>query len=586
MNENRFPNHPERRKTDPLYREIVDNMSDGLPSGDLVAVYKDCTQKREAEIALSAREEQYRLLVDHQTDLIVKVDTEGRFLFVSPSYCRLFGKSEAELLGHAFMPLVHEDDRAETARVMASLHQPPHSVYIEQRALTIHGWRWLGWVDTALLDAHGQITGVIGVGRDINARKQAELALQESEERYRGLVEDTSALICTFTPDGAIDFVNNACCRYFQQSSDHLIGGSFFHWIPVDEHDRLRAGLAALTPEAPVFTHEHRVIRPGMGLCWQRWTHRGLFNHQGQLRIIQGIGDDITERRQAEEEARHLNAVLEQRVRERTVALEATNRELESFVYSVSHDLRAPLRAVTGFAQILARRHREPLDADGRHYLDNVVKAGERMGELIDRLLDYSRTGREALRLEPVELAELLGNLQANFATRITASGARLQVRQPLANPQGDPTLLGQILNNLIDNALTYTRHGIPPVIELGAEARDNRVELWVRDNGIGIAPEYHEKIFQVFQRLHDQDDVPGTGIGLAIVAKAVKLLDGCIRLESTPGEGSCFTLELPLASPVVDAGAYNTLPRGQRGPSPAPRSPQRHDQPLHSADR
>jgi PAS domain S-box-containing protein len=545
-----------RQYRDERIRLWVENYVFKLPQGDLVAIYKDTTESCQAEIALKQNEEKYRLLVDHQTDLVVKVDAAGRFLFVSPSYCRLFGKTEAELLGHAFMPLVHEDDRATTEKAMASLAAPPHSVYIEQRALTVAGWRWLGWVDTALLDEAGRISAILGVGREITARKEAELALRQSEERYRGLVEVASALICTFLPDGTIRFVNHAYCRYFQRRQDELIGTNVFHLIPIGEHDAIHAKLAALTPETPVQTHEFQVIQPGISLRWQRWTLHGLFDGTNRLRAVQSIGDDITDRKQAEEEVRHLNQALEQRVHDRTAALEAANRELESFVYSVSHDLRAPLRAITGFGQILARRHRAHLDSEGQHYLDNVVEAGERMGELIDRLLDYSRTGREALRPQPVQLADLVAGLKANFAARIAATGADFRVREPLALPHGDPTLIGQVLSNLLDNALTYTRHGVAPVIELATEVHDNRVALWVRDNGIGIAPEFHDKIFQVFQRLHAQDEVPGTGVGLAIVAKAASVLDGSVRVESAPGQGSRFILELPLAQ------AQGPLPR------------------------
>ncbi|WP_052315005.1 sensor histidine kinase [Thiocystis violascens] len=249
----------------------------------------------------------------------------------------------------------------------------------------------------------------------------------------------------------------------------------------------------------------------------------------------------------SESEARYraLNEVLERRVAERTAELESANRDLASFSYSVSHDLRAPLRAINGFARILARRERERLDEESRHYLDNVVEAGQRMETLIEDLLDYSHTGQGAVRAQPVALGPILASLHSTFGERIAAAGAILEIREPLATPLGDATLIGQILNNLVDNALLYRcREGVPRIV-LEARRQDDRVVIGVSDNGIGIDPDDTEKIFQVFQRLHSQEDYPGTGIGLAIVTKAAHRMGGEIGLESVPGQGSRFSVSL-----------------------------------------
>lgn len=414
--------HPMRLYEDQRIALWVESYVFKIASGEIVAIFQDATERKEAETALRASEAKYRLLVDNQTDLIVKVDAQGRFEFVSPSYCRLFGKTEEELLGRTFMPLVHAEDRKRTAQAMEDLYAPPYTTYVEQRAMTQDGWRWLGWVDTAVLDEAGQITAIIGVGRE------------------------------------------------------------------------------------------------------------------------------ITERKRAEEQVQRLNVELEQRVRDRTAELEAANKELEAFAYSVSHDLRAPLRAVTGFAHILARKHRQSLDEQGRHYLDQVVANSTRMATLIDDLLEYSRTGHGAVQTRPVPLAPIIAGLRSTFEERIAETHAVIRVSEPLATPLGDPTLLAQVLNNLLDNALTYSLDDRAPQVTITAQRRDGWTQLSVADNGIGIPPEDHEKVFQVFQRLHDQDAYPGTGIGLAIVAKAVQLMNGKVRLESDPGQGSRFVLMLPTA--------------------------------------
>ncbi|MEW8691142.1 MAG: PAS domain S-box protein [Candidatus Thiodiazotropha endolucinida] len=540
---------PIRSYQDERIQLWVENYVYRLPGGEIVAIFNDVTDRKMAELALQDSEEKYRLLVENQNDLVVKVDLEGHFEFVSPSYCRMFGKREEELLGNKFMPLVHKNDQAKTLEVMQQLYHPPYTAYLEHRALTSAGWRWLGWMDTAVLDKDENVTAIVGVGRDITDRIETMKALRESEERYRAVVEDTPVLICKFLPEGEIAFVNKAYSDYFHKSADELIGSNFTDLIPAQDRETMMSHIRALTPDTPTQSYEHQVITKTGKTRWQRWTNRALFTPQGEILSYQSIGQDITERKLAEIKVSRLNNELEARVNERTRELESANKELESFVYSVSHDLRAPLRAVTGFAHILVNRHADSLNEEGRHYLENVLQAGSHMGELIDDLLQYSRTGRGTLQMRPIELAPIIDGLQVTFSERIENCDAKLIIEKPLATPLGDATLIGQQFSNLIDNALTYHIPDIAPVIRIASKRDDNRVFITIEDNGIGIAPEYHQKIFQVFQRLHSQDEYPGTGVGLAIVAKAARMMNGEVRVESSIGEGCKFTIILPVAA-------------------------------------
>ena len=276
---------------------------------------------------------------------------------------------------------------------------------------------------------------------------------------------------------------------------------------------------------------------------------------------------DVSERVQAEKTLEKYRGHLEELIKARTAQLQSANKELRAFAYSVSHDLRAPLRAIGGFADIIARRHRKSLNEQGQHYFDNIVQASEQMNRLIDDLLAYSRLGRQTVRRQPVPLGDLLAQVTTILTERVVKTGAQISLPPPDTLPTLDSnwTLLNRVFTNLLDNALLYHRPGAPPRVAVSCQTEADRVIISISDNGIGIAPEFHEKIFNIFQRLHSQTDYAGTGIGLATVKKAVELLGGQISVDSAVGEGSTFYVELPLRPTDEQISGSSDVEKGQK---------------------
>ncbi|GCE20333.1 hybrid sensor histidine kinase/response regulator [Dictyobacter kobayashii] len=226
--------------------------------------------------------------------------------------------------------------------------------------------------------------------------------------------------------------------------------------------------------------------------------------------------------------------------------LEQKNQEIQAFAYALAHDLRAPLRAITGFSQIVEQDYQAVLDADGRHYMENIVHACAQMDRLIDDLLNYTRIEHRAIRFKPVALGYLMQQIVKGMATRINENQATINIAEDLPTVYGDATLINQIFVNLLENALVYHKPGENAQVTISWWEEDESAVICLADNGIGISPKNHEKIFNLFQRLHSDDIYPGTGIGLAIVKKAVDLLDGFVWVESTLGVESKFFVKLP----------------------------------------
>jgi signal transduction histidine kinase len=268
-----------------------------------------------------------------------------------------------------------------------------------------------------------------------------------------------------------------------------------------------------------------------------------IIDEHGRIANYVAIKEDITERVEAERHIRELNESLERRVAERTAELERANKELESFSSTVSHDLRAPLRAINGFSRLLLENERARLSDDGRGMLDRIVANSSRLGALIEEILEYSRAAQKPLHRTPVDLGKLARSIADEMAGDHPA--ARVDVATlPLV--EGDATMLHQVLQNLVGNALKFSAGRSAPRVEVGCSREGDEDVFFVRDNGAGFDMRYADKLFGMFQRMHSESQFPGTGVGLAIVKRLIERHGGRIWAESAPEAGATFYFTVP----------------------------------------
>ncbi|MBE0432141.1 PAS domain S-box protein [candidate division WOR-3 bacterium] len=382
---------------------------------------------------------------------------------------------------------------------------------------------------------------------DENAARRLEeehTRLKASEEKFRNLFQHSNEAIFILDLNGRVLDANQKLLALFGYRPSEIAAVTIYDLVDAAEESRYRSALQALTGEgSAVFEID---LKRKNGQIFPAEVSASTFAI-GRAKVVQGVVRNISERKRAEEELRKYRKHLEAFVAQRTDQLEAANKELESFAYSVSHDLRAPLRAMEGFANALLEDYADRLDETGRDYARRVVAAAEHMDILIQDLLSYSRLSRSELKPAAVDLDSVLGEVMHQFSADIEKTSAQIRIERPLPAVMGDHATLVNVLSNLLSNAIKFVEPGVRPRINIRAEETGTRVRLWVEDAGIGIAPEYHDRIFRIFERLQGVEKYPGTGIGLAIVKKGLERMGGQVGVDSAPGRGSKFWIELRL---------------------------------------
>jgi PAS domain S-box-containing protein len=375
----------------------------------------------------------------------------------------------------------------------------------------------------------------------------ARVHAEEDSKRLLQVIDNSSAVIYMRDADGRYLLVNRRYEELFGVTRQEIVGMTDFDLFPPEVAADFRANdLKALASGAAIQAEENAPHDDGPHTYIT--VKYPLTDTAGRHYAICGISTDITDLKHAEEEANRLNAGLETRVRERTAELEASTRELDAFAYSVSHDLRAPLRAVAGFSELLLEDYGSGLDAIGRDYLARVVSATSRMSRLIDDLLTLSRATRAELSWRPVDLSVIAHRILADLrATDPEPDRPMELIVEDGLRATGDPALLELAMQNLISNAWKFTAKQDKALIHVGTERLpDGACAFFVRDTGAGFDMRYADKLFTPFQRLHSRDDFAGTGIGLAIVGRIISRHGGRIWAEGHPERGAVFRFILP----------------------------------------
>lgn len=509
-------------------------LSSGLAIGigllALVLLFQDYKLRERAEREVEASRSLLESILDHTPAIVFIKDLQGRYLFINRRFEQVAGRSRAEVRGKTVFDVSAPDLAAVAQAHQQTVLATQGPVELEEMVRYPDGLRPHLAVKFPLRDAAGVIYATAGISTDITERKKAE----EERDRFFTLSVD---LLCIVQLDGHFKRINPAVTELLGWTEAEFIARPFIEFVhPNDQAATREIFEEHVRTGKPVFQFENRYRHKDGSwrvLSWSSIRHGDL---------MYATARDMTAARGAAEEITKLNATLQQRA----VQLEVANKELEAFSYSVSHDLRAPLRHIDGFVDLLAKQNSDKLDDRGKRYLKVITGAARQMSTLIDDLLVFSRMGRAELRQHPVDLNALVHEAVAGLQSEITGRNVTWRIT-PLPTIKADPAMLRQVLVNLIANAIKYSRPRDPAIIEIGCGPETaTEYEIFVRDNGVGFDMEYAHKLFGVFQRLHRSEEFEGTGIGLANVRRIIARHGGRTWAEGKIDAGATFHFTLP----------------------------------------
>ena len=493
--------------------------------------------KLEGPAVAASREgvDSFRLLVEGVRDYaIFGLDGAGRVSTWNAGAERIKGYREDEIVGQHFSRFYPPE------AVAAGMPARLLALAARDGRVEDEGWRvrkdgsrfWANVIITAVRDHEGEVVGFAKVTRDLTERKAVEDALRRSEQTFQLLVDSIqNYAVFMLDPDGRVASWNAGAERIKGYRAHEIMGANFSTFYPPEDvaQGKPRWELEMAERDGRHEDEGWRVRKDGTRF-WANSVISAMRDAHGTLIGFAKVTRDLTERRRVEQ------------------ALAQSNQELERFSYSVSHDLRAPLRAINGYAQALFQDHAAQLDAESKRLLTVIRDSAKLGGELIDALLNFSRVGRQALARTPVDLKALVESVVTELGRDATGIAVETVIH-PMPPVTGDPALLRQVLANVIANAFKFTGRRPHPRVEIGAQTEGSEVVYYVKDNGVGFDMRYADKLFGVFQRLHRGDEFEGTGVGLALAQRIIQRHGGRIWAEGKVNEGATFFFTLPAVS-------------------------------------
>ena len=523
-------------------------------------ITQDITKRKNDEQSLIESEARFRSIADESPMIIFMTDSDpsATITYLNQMWLQFTGQSEHNALGHGWHQAVHPDDVEKVNTIYRQAQREQASYIIDAIRLRRYDgqYRWHMFKSNPRFSYDREFLGYLGVGIDIHDQKTTQDAIQESESRFRMLAEKLPHLVWVAGPDGTQEFVSGQWEAYTGSKNAGI--SNLAECIHPSDNDRVKSSLEKSVDTGVTLRVDARLKNADGQYRWHAMIGEPVRDSSGMIIKWIGAFADIHHERTFSQKLEQLVEIRTNELIVKNDDLEKMNRELESFAYISSHDLQEPLRKIQTFASRIMDREYDSLSETGRSYFKRMQDAALRMQTLIEDLLAYSRTTNEERKIERADLNLVLDEIREEFAEEIASRGASIEAGE-LGSAMIIPFQFRQLLHNLFVNSLKFARAGVPAKITVTSEtiwgdptihpkllATHRYTHLRVSDNGIGFEPEYGEKIFEVFQRLHGRDKYSGTGIGLAIVKKIIDNHGGYISASGQPGKGAAFDIYLP----------------------------------------
>ncbi len=479
-------------------------------------------------------------LFNYSIDMLCIAGFDGFFKQLNPAWEKVLGWKTEELTSHPWIDFVHPDDVQETIRALDCLKDGIAVTHFENRYRRQDGtYCWISWNANPFLNE----SLIFCIARDVTFRKESEARLVEANAYNRRLIESSLDPLVTIGAEGKITDANAATELITGFTRDELIGTDFSDYFT--EPERARAGYQQVFREGLVRDYELQ-LKHRDGHSTPVLYNASLYkDSKGNTIGIFAAARDITEHLKAEAEIHKLNAELEQRVIERTAQLEKAIKELEAFSYTVSHDLRAPLRAIDGFSKIILEDYQNKFDDEGKRVLSVIRHNTVFMGQLIDDLLEFSRLGKQKIVWSDIDMEELARQVGVEIKLAFPGQLPTFEI-EAIPRARGDRILIHQVLANLLFNAVKFTSPKREGKVQFGGRPEANENIYFIKDNGVGFDIKYVDKLFGVFQRLHRKEEFEGTGVGLATVKRIIDMHGGRVWAEGQVDQGAIFYFSLP----------------------------------------